>query len=192
MRRGQDRARRRDRAPGRSRESIGCGALVLACNGYGGNPELVARHIPEMRGALYFGHPGNRGDAVLWGASAGREARASHGYQGHGSVAHPHGILITWATITEGGFQVNSKAERFSDESQGYSEQAGDVLAQPGGLAWTIFRRAHRGDRAAVRGFPPGRGRGRRRRATTIEGTGRPAEIAGATLGRDVRRGLTR
>jgi fumarate reductase flavoprotein subunit len=37
-----------------ARETIGCGALVLACNGYGGNPELVRRHIPEMGDALYF------------------------------------------------------------------------------------------------------------------------------------------
>ena len=33
-------------------ERIGCRALVLACNGYGGDPALVARHIPEMAGAL--------------------------------------------------------------------------------------------------------------------------------------------
>src|SRR4051812_13435662 len=31
-----------------ARETIGCGALVLACNGYGGNATLVQRHIPEM------------------------------------------------------------------------------------------------------------------------------------------------
>jgi fumarate reductase flavoprotein subunit len=52
-----------------SRERIGCNALILACNGYGGNPELVRRFIPEMADALYFGHPGNRGDAV-YGASS--------------------------------------------------------------------------------------------------------------------------
>lgn len=125
--------------PDGSRESLGCRALVLACNGYGGNADLVARHIPEMRGALYFGHPGNRGDAVLWGQALGAKLAHLSAYQGHGSVAHPHAILITWATITEGGFQVNVRAERFSDESRGYSEQAEDVLAQPDGLAWTIF-----------------------------------------------------
>src|SRR5579863_4784131 len=36
------------------RERIGCGALILACNGYGGNPELVRRLIPEMADALYM------------------------------------------------------------------------------------------------------------------------------------------
>ncbi|MGZ5874055.1 MAG: FAD-dependent oxidoreductase, partial [Bradyrhizobium sp.] len=42
-----------------ARERIGCEALILACNGYGGNPDLVRRLIPEMANALYFGHPGN-------------------------------------------------------------------------------------------------------------------------------------
>ncbi len=121
------------------REAIGCRALVLACNGYGGNPELVARHIPAMKGALYFGHPGNRGDAVIWGQELGAQLAHLSGYQGHGSVAHPHGVLITWATIMEGGFQVDSTGARFCDESRGYSEQAEDVIARPDRLAWTIF-----------------------------------------------------
>src|SRR5215831_3051413 len=41
------------------RERIGCDALILACNGYGGNPELVRRFIPEMADALYL-PPGAR------------------------------------------------------------------------------------------------------------------------------------
>jgi fumarate reductase flavoprotein subunit len=61
------------------------------------------------------------------------------GYQGHGSVAHPHGILISWAVMMEGGFQVNKDGVRFSDESLGYSEQAAVVLAQPDGIAFDVF-----------------------------------------------------
>jgi fumarate reductase flavoprotein subunit len=125
--------------PDGTRERIGCDTLVLACNGYGGNRDLVAEHIPQMRDALYFGHPGNQGDALVWGISLGAGALALGGHQGHGSVAQPHGILITWATMTEGGFQVNSRGARFSDESRGYSEQAAEVLAQPGAIAWSIF-----------------------------------------------------
>lgn len=122
-----------------TQDAIGCQALVLACNGYGGAPDLVARYIPEMRGAMYFGHPGNRGDAVTWGDVLGAELRHMSGYQGHGSLAHPHGILITWAVIMEGGFQINIAGERFCDESRGYSEQAAIVLAQPTGIAFDIF-----------------------------------------------------
>jgi fumarate reductase flavoprotein subunit len=120
-------------------ERIGCEAMVLACNGFGGNPELVRRYIPEMTDALYFGHPGNRGDAVIWGNALG--ARLSHlgAYQGHGAVATPHNILITWATIMQGGVQINGDGRRFCDETRGYSEQAAEVLRQPGGFAWTVF-----------------------------------------------------
>ena len=125
--------------PDGTRDSLCCDALILACNGYGGAPDLVARHIPEMRHASYFGHPGNRGDAVLWGEQLGAKLEHMSGYQGHGSVAHPHGILISWAVITEGGFQVNKGGARFSDESLGYSEQAAVVLAQPDGIAFDIF-----------------------------------------------------
>jgi fumarate reductase flavoprotein subunit len=125
--------------PDGTRETIGCQALVLACNGYGGAPNLVERHIPEMRGAQYFGHPGNRGDAVIWGEALGAKLLHMSGYQGHGSVAHPHGILISWAVIMEGGFQVNNAGARFSDESRGYSEQAAIVLAQPDGIAFAVF-----------------------------------------------------
>jgi fumarate reductase flavoprotein subunit len=125
--------------PDGTRDLLGCDALILACNGYGGAPDLVARHIPEMRHASYFGHPGNRGDAVLWGGELGAKLEHMSGYQGHGSVAHPHGILISWAVIMEGGFQVNKNGERFSDESLGYSEQAAVVLAQPDGIAFDVF-----------------------------------------------------
>jgi fumarate reductase flavoprotein subunit len=92
-----------------------------------------------MADALYFGHPGNQGDAVLWGEALG--ARLTHlgAYQGHGSVATPHNILISWAAIMEGGFQVNVQGRRFSNEALGYSEQAAEVLRQPGAYAFCIF-----------------------------------------------------
>ena len=41
--------------------------------------------------------------------------------------------------MMEGGIQVNTAGERFSNEHQGYSEQAVAVLAQPGGIAWNVY-----------------------------------------------------
>jgi fumarate reductase flavoprotein subunit len=125
--------------PDGTTEAVGCAALILACNGYGGNKARVKAHIPQLADALYFGHSGNQGEALAWGDGLGAESAQLSGHQGHGSVAHPQGILITWATMVEGGFQVNQRGERFSDESHGYSEQAEAVLAQPGGTAWSIF-----------------------------------------------------
>ena len=125
--------------PDGTSETIGCRALILACNGFGGNPELVQRFIPEMVSANYFGHAGNQGDAILWGEELGAATSYLGSYQGHGSVAHPHGILITWALMAEGGILVNADGERFTNEHEGYSEQARRVLAQPDGLAWDIY-----------------------------------------------------
>ncbi len=120
-------------------ETIGCNRLILACNGFGGNRELVAWHMPEIADAVWFGHDGNRGEAVLWAEAIGAETRHLGAYQGHGNVAHPHGILITWAVIMQGGVQVNCHGKRFWNEAQGYSEAARAVLAQPGGEAFAIF-----------------------------------------------------
>lgn len=120
-------------------EYIATSSVILACNGYGGNPDLVAKHIPEMQEALYFGHTGNQGEAVLWGEALDAELAHLSGYQGHGSVAHPHGILVTWALMMEGGIQVNNEGRRFSNEHHGYSEQAVNVLSQPQQIAYNIF-----------------------------------------------------
>ena len=127
------------RRPDGGIESIGCDRLILACNGFGGNRAMVERHAPEITDALWFGHDGNRGEAVLWGERLGAAVRHLGAYQGHGNVAHPHGILITWATITGGGVQLNERGERFHDESRGYSEAARAVMAEPGGTAVTVF-----------------------------------------------------
>ena len=125
--------------PDGARETVRAGAVVLACNGYGGNPELVAELIPEIATAVYHGHPGNTGDSVEWGRALGARLRDLSAYQGHGNLAHPHGILITWALMMEGGIQVNAEGRRFSNEHEGYSEQGVKVLAQPGGIAWSVY-----------------------------------------------------
>jgi len=127
--------------PDGTTEDIGCGALVLACSGFGGNAHLVARHIPEMAGSTYHGHPGNQGDALAWGEALDAQLADIGAYQGHGGLAAGHGVPILWPAIMEGGFQVNLEGHRFSDESAGYSEQAALVNAQPRHLAWYVMDR---------------------------------------------------
>ncbi len=120
-------------------ETIGCEKLILACNGFGGNRDLVHQYMPEIENGVWFGHEGNRGEAMIWGQEIGADFQHLNAYQGHGNVAHPHGILITWAVIMEGGVQVNCEGRRFWNETKGYSEAARAVLAQPKGEACAIF-----------------------------------------------------
>jgi fumarate reductase flavoprotein subunit len=130
---------------GASVERVRARKVILACNGFAGNPEMVARYCPEMVDALYFGGEGNTGEGILWGMELGAEVAFMDAFQAHASVAKPHGVLITYALIMEGGFQVNNQGKRFGNESRGYSEHALEVLAQPEGNAWDIYdRRLHR------------------------------------------------
>ncbi len=120
-------------------EHVACQAALLACNGFGGNAAMVRELLPEMRNAVFAGHAGNDGSAIAWGRALGACLADLGGYQGHGSWAVPHGALITWALMTEGGIQVNAEGRRFHDEGGGYSEASVAVLAQPGGTAWDVF-----------------------------------------------------
>jgi len=120
-------------------EHLRCDTLVLACNGFGGNTAMVRELLPEMRDAPFAGHTGNDGSAIAWGRALGARLADLGGYQGHGSWATPHGSLISWAIMMEGAIQLNTRGERFHDETGGYSEAAVKVLAQPGGVAWDIL-----------------------------------------------------
>lgn len=172
--------------PDGSSEQIGCDALVLACNGFGGNRALVSRHIPVMANAPYYGHAGNQGDAILWGEAFGADIRCLAACQGHGSLAEPHGILITWALMMEGAIQVNSLGERFSNEHQGYSEQSIPVLKQPGSIAWSLFDERLRRFARSFPDFREAESAGAVRTGETAEmlaqATGLPADALLATL----------
>jgi fumarate reductase flavoprotein subunit len=132
-------------------EVLGCKALVLACNGFGGNAALVRQHIPEIADGLYYGHQGNTGDALVWGQTLGARHRTSVGLSGPrlagASAWHPD-----FLGADDGRrIQVNTEGVRFSNEHGGYSEQAVNVLAQPDGIAWNIYdARLH----AFAQGFP--------------------------------------
>jgi fumarate reductase flavoprotein subunit len=124
---------------GPRQERVKAKKVILACNGFAGNPEMVKKYCPDIANALYFGGEGNTGEGILWGLELGAEVAFMDAFQAHASVGIPHGILVTYALIMEGGFQVNSEGRRFGNESAGYSKHALAVLAQPDGVAWDIY-----------------------------------------------------
>lgn len=125
--------------PSGEREEVGARSVILATNGFGASPDLVGQHCPEIAGGLYFGGEGSTGDALALGELFEADLAYLDAYQGHGSVAHPHGVLLTWAAVIHGGVLVNRTGKRFADESPGYSELARPVLEQPGGKAWMVY-----------------------------------------------------
>ena len=125
--------------PDGSLEHVACNYVLLACNGFGGNSEMVRQLLPEMQDAIFAGHAGNDGSAIAWGRVLGARLADLGGYQGHGSWAVPQGALVSWALMMDGGVQINSQGERFHDETHGYSEASVKVLAQPGAIAWDVF-----------------------------------------------------
>jgi len=109
---------------------IKAGKVILACNGFAANRELVKKFCPEIAGAEYFGALGSEGEAVVWGRDLGAGMANMSAYQGYAAVAYPHGSLLSWTTIEKGGVLVNSFGRRFGNEDLGYSAYARLVLAQ--------------------------------------------------------------
>jgi fumarate reductase flavoprotein subunit len=113
--------------------------VVLATNGYGADPDLVRRFVPEIAEGVYHGGDGSRGDALRIGEQVGAGWAQLDAYQGHGALATPHNVLLTWAAVMHGAIIINADGERFDDETIGYSEFGARVLAQPGRIAWVVF-----------------------------------------------------
>lgn len=167
-------------------ETVAARAVVLACCGFGGAPDLVRRFLPEMAEAPYYGHAGNQGDAVRWGEALGAGLADLGAYQGHAGLAVPQEVLITWAIVMEGGVQVDAEGRRFADETRGYSEQAALVRARPGGVAWILFDEARHRLALAFEDYRRALEAGAIRSAPDIAGlaaaTGLPEAALAATL----------
>lgn len=129
---------RYERASGKA-GYVGCGALVLASNGFAANPALVSEFLPDVRSLPFAGHDGSQGDALAWGRELGAATADLDGFLAHGSMVLAPRLPLPWSLMTEGAIQVNSDGERFVNEHEGYSESALFVLAQPGGVAFNVY-----------------------------------------------------
>lgn len=126
--------------------------VILACNGFAANEEMLAEQIPEMVGSLYIGSPNSSGEAVRWGRELGAALDHMDAYQGH-AHANPGGTRLGGALPSLGSVIVNTTGRRFSREDQGYSEYASEVLRQPGGVAIEIFDQSAYDDASAAGSF---------------------------------------
>lgn len=124
-----------------TREEIATRAVLLATNGYGADPSMVTKHLPEIAGAVYHGSKMSRGDALRIGTRLGAASAYLDAYQGHAALAEHAGTLVGWATVMHGGILLDLTGRRFGDETTGYSEYASALAARPQALGWLIFDR---------------------------------------------------
>ncbi|MDQ0377009.1 FAD-dependent oxidoreductase [Amycolatopsis thermophila] len=127
------------RYPDGTEEQIPARAVLLATNGFGADRDLVARHLPEIAGALYQGSDQSLGDALRIGEKLGAATGFLDAYQGHGAVAANAGTLVGWATIIHGAILVDTGGRRFGNETRGYSEYAAELAARPGATGWIVL-----------------------------------------------------
>lgn len=127
------------RGPDGSVERIGCAVLILACGGFGANPEMVARHMPEAMAIRYNGHEGNRGDGIRMGAALGAALGDMGSYQGYAMLTDPQGISVPPGVPVEGGLLVNHEGRRFVDETVDIAGMVHPLAQQPGGVGWVVF-----------------------------------------------------
>ncbi len=120
-------------------ERVPTRAVLLATNGFAADAELVARHIPEIAGAVYHGSDASLGDALRIGERLGAATAFLDAYQGHAALAMPSATLTGWATVMHGGVLVDRTGARFGNETTGYSEYAAQVLRHAGGEAWIVL-----------------------------------------------------
>ena len=120
-------------------DRIGASKVILACDGFGANREMLRRYIPEMAEVDCIGAQGNTGDGIRWGIELGAAVAHMSGYQGHGYVCPGYGTRLMPEIPQLGAIMVNLNGDRFDREDQGYSELARVLLAQPRGVALEIF-----------------------------------------------------
>jgi len=127
--------------PDGGREEIATHAVLVATNGYAGDPQLVSRYVPEIADAHYHGSETSRGDALRIGEALGADVAYLDAYQGHAALSKHASTLVGWATVMHGGVVVNVEGRRFGDETTGYSEFAPLLASQPAAEGWIIVDR---------------------------------------------------
>ncbi|QCQ90234.1 FAD-dependent oxidoreductase [Rhodococcus sp. SGAir0479] len=125
--------------PDGRREHLTAAAVLLATNGFGGDRDLVHRHMPEIADAHYHGGQYSRGDALRIGRQLGADAGFLDAYQGHAALSSRSQTLVGWATVVHGGVIVDGSGRRFAPETTGYSEFAALLAARPGSAGWIVI-----------------------------------------------------
>lgn len=135
------------KARGGARTRIGAGSVVLACGGFEGNPEMLARYIgreainlrPIARGGHY-----NKGEGIAMALAIGAAPNGDFGSY-HAEPIDPRSGVAEPAIFTfPYGVLVNKQGVRFTDEAPGtvdatYETVTRRIYEQREGIAYLIL-----------------------------------------------------
>jgi len=145
-------------------ERLRSGAVLLACGGFGQDPDLVREYFPEVLRSMDAGDPvfthtaaGSRGDAIRMGLQAGAQI-----YGKDFGLLHERPRIRKMNRAVYGGsghqptslIYVNGRGRRFFDETAPYSVTPGLMRGQDYAV-WGVFDEAAR-LRSDPEGKPPG------------------------------------
>lgn len=129
-----------------SRQRIACDALILACGGFEGNPEMLTRYLgpgainlrPVARGGHY-----NKGEGIRMALEIGAAPNGDFGSYHAEPIDPRSGLPEPAIFIFPYGILVNKDGERFADEAPGpvdahYESVTRRIHEQREGLAWLI------------------------------------------------------
>jgi fumarate reductase flavoprotein subunit len=125
--------------PKKSPTNVRCQTLILACDGFGANGELVGQHCPAIAGAAYAGVATEMGDALRWGTALHAAFDHLDSFHAHPTVAVGSNYVLPSTLIGLGAIIVNQDGKRFVNEAGDLAVVAEHVRRQPGHLAYEIF-----------------------------------------------------
>lgn len=115
--------------------------VVITTGGFTRSAELIEIFAPEQLNAIPFGGPENTGDGLkmAWRLGAGMADMSfiSGTYGSHPETQDEFQELLT--AYYMGAIVVNTRGERFMDESQSYKILGRQVLTQDQGLGYQVF-----------------------------------------------------
>jgi len=116
-------------------------AIILACGGFGANPELVERYDPSLKGFATTNIPdASTGECMIMAMQYGADTANLNYIQIHPTVYVFEGksVLITEGLRGKGFILVNVNGQRFVNELERRDIVSKAILNQPYGYAWLI------------------------------------------------------
>ncbi|MCD4534339.1 FAD-dependent oxidoreductase [Nocardioides sp. cx-169] len=114
--------------------------VVLALDGFAGNPALMKEHCAHLGDPFYGGVSTSTGDALPWLNEVGAELRHLGACLRSGLVVVGHGTRVSPSLPFFGAVLVDLEGRRFVDEeAQGYSKLAGILQTLRGQRASMVW-----------------------------------------------------